>query len=205
MYSEELIRHMHKQKPSLDTDRKFIFFSNAKVLQKSILWNVLSERAIMKNNGFRNYYKFLMSHPIKELKDIFKFTIVRNPFDRFVSAFHFLQQTYPNIISPNENFKDFVKTRFSKDGITINKHFHHQYPNAFFGKEIFVDFIGRFENIENDWERIAQKINCSIDLPHDNMSIHEPYQNYYDDECIGIIEETYKYDLELLGYEYEPR
>jgi len=198
---DKLREHIITQRPILDVMNKFVFFANAKVAQKSIAWGVVKKRCIMKNHGRRNYRKFLNT---RDFNNMFKFTIVRNPFDRVVSAFHYLQEHHPETISADENFVDFIKTRFSKYGVEIDRHFHHQYPNIIFNGNIFVDYIGRFENLKDDWKTIASKIDCSQELPHINKSKHEPYQTYYDDkECFEIVSSVYKKDIELLEYSYE--
>ena len=42
-----------------------------------------------------------------------------------------------------------------------------------------VDFIGRFENLNNDLKTICENINVEYTpLPHKNKSTHKPYQEY---------------------------
>jgi len=196
-----LRRHIMYQSPHLDATDKFAFFANAKVAQKSISWGVIAPRCIMKTHGTRNYKRYLKT---RNFDKMFKFTIVRNPWDRAVSAFHYLRNTGAECVGSDENFSEFVKTRFRKDSIKIDRHFHHQYPNAEFNGKVFVDFIGRFERINEDWSIIAKKIDASPDLPHENKSVHKPYQHYYDDkEVFEIVSEVYRRDIELFEYSYE--
>ena len=198
---DKLREYIIKQRPILDANNKFAFFANAKVAQKSIAWGVVKRRCIMKNHGGRNYRKFLHT---RDFNNMFKFTIVRNPFDRVVSAFHYLQEHHPETISADENFRDFIKTRFRKDGVEIDRHFHHQHPNILFNGNIFVDYVGRFENLKADWKMIASKIDCSPRLPHTNKSKHKPFGEYYEDkECFEIVSKIYEKDIKLLGYSYK--
>lgn len=207
--NRRLRSHINRRNPALDTDGKFMFFSNPKVCQKSILWSVLKRRAIMKTHGFRNYKVILYSLPDEYIDNIYKFTIVRNPWDRAVSAFHYIKQvwqtkeTREELIGKRETFKHFVKCKFSQLGVKANPHFNYQYPCAFFREEQFVDYIGRFENIDEDWKIISEKIEADPVLPHNNKSEHLPYQHYYDADSKEIIGNIYKDDIRLFGYTYD--
>ena len=78
-----------------------------------------------------------------------------------------------------------------------------QYPSAFYNNQAFVDNITKIENIENDWKIIASQIDCSPILPHKNKTPHKPYQEYYDNKAIKIVEKIYAKDLECFGYRFE--
>ena len=64
---------------------------------------------------------------------------------------------------------------------------------------IIVDFIGRFENLYNDFKKAfgLDLINYKI-----NSSKHNDYKEYYDSETKSLVEECYKKDLELFKYEF---
>jgi hypothetical protein len=196
----DLLMHIREQRPAIDTMGQFAFFHHPKTAQKSILLGVLKKTTIIRPG--RNYRAFLNSHSLQDFKKMFKFTIVRNPWDKMVSAFYHLQLRHPHIIGVDENFQDFVKTRFRKEGIEINGHFCHQYPNVYFKGKVFIDRIGRFENLKNDWKAIALKIGHSQKLGHRNKTKHEPHRYYYEDkECFDIVSEVYRKDIELFKYQ----
>jgi hypothetical protein len=210
MIDNKLKEHIIQQKPSIDIYKNFMFFSNAKVAQRSIMWNLLSNRIIIAVRGYKNYKVFMDSHSNDDIDQIFKFSIVRNPWDRTVSAFHYLKQTWQKkpskrnltIIDKNETFKDFVKNKLAVEGVEINPHFRHQYPNVEYNKKIFVDFIGRFENLQNDWNKIAAIIDAPEKLPHNNSSKHNHYRTYYDDETVKTVQKIYSRDIKLLKYKF---
>ena len=201
-----LLEHIAKQTPSIDLKGEFLFFCNAKVATQSTVRGVLKDRVLVERNNPKEHREVLQSYSLSEIMDIFKFTIVRNPWDKAVSAFFFFQKRRGwKFIDRNETFQNFVKTRLRMERIKhnlIRDHFDFQYPKAFFNGEVFVDFIGRLENIKHDWEIISSIIGCSPNLPHKNKSKHEPYRHYYDEETKAIIADIYATDIELFGYSF---
>ena len=69
--------------------------------------------------------------------------------------------------------------------------------------KVELDFIGRFENLENDYKYICQKIGLTTKLPHVRASKHKHYTEYYDDETREIIADRYAKDIEYFGYKFE--
>ena len=68
--------------------------------------------------------------------------------------------------------------------------------------EIIVDFIGKFENLENDFQHICDRISVTVDLPFVNKSEHKHYQSYFDDETRGIMRRWFWKDIERFNYKF---
>jgi chondroitin 4-sulfotransferase 11 len=185
--------------PVLDKHDKFMFFGIHKVAQTSINRNLLKGRIINRKSFGSEYYKKFDTYTIDDIKKMFKFTIVRNPFERATSAFFYLRSQGA---LPSTDFQEFIKTSFKKHGTEVDIHFHMMYPNLFYDEKLVVDFVARLENIENDWNFISSKIGCSNKLPHKNKGKHKDYKIYYDEECIEIVSEIYKEDLNRFNYDF---
>ena len=66
-----------------------------------------------------------------------------------------------------------------------------------------VDFIGKFENIENDYKQIQEKYNY-LPLPKYNQTLkNENWKDFYTIKAIENVYKKYKKDIKLFGYEKE--
>jgi len=138
--------------------------------------------------------------------------IVRNPWDRLVSAFHFLKKGGMNWADKDwseknlagyDNFEIFVKEWLNEDNIWKYHHFRPQYNYITLDdNKIAVDFVGYIENITEDFKIITQKIGIQADLGKENTSKRADYQSYFNPETEKIVAEVYKKDIELLGYDF---
>ncbi|HEX3109804.1 MAG TPA: sulfotransferase family 2 domain-containing protein [Thermoanaerobaculia bacterium] len=129
----------------------------------------------------------------------FKFTFVRNPWDWQVSLYHYMQQTrkHPQhrLVSAM-TFDDYIRWRVTED-----KHLQKEFVTDAGGKTI-VDFVGRFENLEDDFAVACAKIGISATLPHTNRSRHADYRTYYDDVTRELVASHFREDIEMFGYTF---
>jgi chondroitin 4-sulfotransferase 11 len=68
--------------------------------------------------------------------------------------------------------------------------------------EILVDFVGRFENFEQDFHRVCDRLKCKAELPHKKKSERGDYQSYYDRESRDIIGDWFRKDIDRFGYKF---
>ena len=138
----------------------------------------------------------------KCLKDYFKFTFVRNPWDRAVSEWKW-RQKINNKLFGNMSFDSFLKNFLAK---RLNEdHFMPQYKYIFDSKnDCMVYFICRFEKINEDFAYVCGRINQSKkDLAHSNQTKRKKhYSQYYTDPLKDLISDIYKKDIKLFQYEY---
>jgi hypothetical protein len=148
-----------------------------------------------------------------EFKTYFKFAFVRNPWDRLVSAFfHFREERgseYETIVSKKYlkrygDFFVFCKDFVNEEGINKIIHLRPQYDYITNEKdEIIVDFVGRFENIQEDFAFVCNRIGASCNLSYKRKSKHWHYSSYYNAETTKIVGRVYQKDIELFDYAFE--
>ncbi|MCP4415557.1 MAG: sulfotransferase family protein [Chloroflexi bacterium] len=140
----------------------------------------------------------------------FTFTFVRNPWDRVVSHYHYRLASNQTDLRANPiSFKEWVKRTYrDKDPHYFNN------PKMFMPQiewitnsqgDILVDFIGHFENLQTDFELVCAKLGRNAVLPYLKKSRRIGYREYYDDETIAIINDWFKKDIELLGYQFNAK
>jgi hypothetical protein len=71
-------------------------------------------------------------------------------------------------------------------------------------KKIIVDFIGRYENLLNDWEVVCNKLNFknSTLAKFNSRNDNSGYTTYYNDNLIKIISELYEEEISFFDYKY---
>lgn len=170
-----------------------------------------------KANGFGHptYERFLHLYGKKCFDEYFKFTFVRNPWDRLFSAYNFLkkggmnhmdQQFCDDVLSSYDTFEQFIMEWVNRENIETWVHFIPQYHYVYDkNQNLFVDFVGRFEQFESDFEHIRTKLNTGVSLQHLNKTKDKKERSYreaYTPEMAEKVAKVYKEDIELFGYKF---
>lgn len=146
----------------------------------------------------------------------FKFAIVRNPWDRVVSCWKDKTapshcDTWPDSVyckARNDTFSKFVTRIINKEFIEfINESEFSIDDRHVLSQTVLIpndiDFIGRFENLQQDFNTICDKIGMvRQQLPHRNKTEHKHYTEYYTDETREIVANKYSKDIKHFGYEF---
>ena len=173
-----------------------------------------SFKSIFDNHGIREHfsYRVYMLSNLKKFNTYFKFCFVRNPYDRCVSTYLYLKAGGNR--KGDLYFKELIEKKYISfdkfvieflDLYRIHEHnlFKPQYRYVFnIQKKRMVDYIGRYESINEDFIYISKKINIRKELPHINQSKKPmPIPSYYRNEDVkSKIFNLYKKDFELLNY-----
>ena len=183
----------------LDRLDRFVFFPNSKVAQRSIARDLLRDRVIVRKDRPSVWQARFDRLDETYLDRIFKFTIVRNPFDRVVSAFFYLRKK-----CRGWEFNEFVVDVLGRQGVAFDPHFDEQSDGLFLDGALLVDHVGRFESLQDSWRAIAARIDAPATLPHQGRSERAAsYAGYYGDEARRVVERLYRDDLANFGYAFE--
>ena len=133
----------------------------------------------------------------KELGELgFTFTVVRNPWDRMVSAYHYYKRAGHR--PPADFPKNFNQYILNYDWSTIAK------PQSDYFD--VVDYILRFENLGEDFVRMCKVHGIKTKgagLPRVNRSFHKHYSEYYTDAAMMKVQKEFSKDIRRFGYQYE--
>ncbi len=205
-----------------DLSHKVAYLPNAKVACSSISVSMLNQDGIDDNYSiFEIRRKYKTFRPFTE-SDWFTFSFVRNPFERLVSCyeskFHsdrlrnsralarksFEFDSYMNgYMQKDRGFAYFIKQISRIPWRLDNTHFCVQY-HRLVGEDgnPLVKFVGRMENLEEDYEPIRQKYGFSP-LKVYNKSNHGDWRDYYTTKLVNMVYKKYKLDIEYFNYEQE--
>ena len=70
---------------------------------------------------------------------------------------------------------------------------------------VIVDFVGKYENLNEDYKKICQKLNIQyVEPPVYNVNIQKEkdYKKYYDKKAIDMVEKYFQKDLEYFNYKF---
>ena len=152
----------------------------------------------------------------KQKKDIdvsnyFKFSFVRNPWDRVLSLYLYKKRESKIVGEKRQYHADhYVKQTSGGFGHFVKNYLHDQRRQIRFLKDpdkknadICCDFIGRFENFNEDFAEICRRIGLpEIDLPVTNTTKHKHYSEYYTEQTKQIVGNYYAEDIEYFNYEF---
>ncbi|HVP24113.1 MAG TPA: sulfotransferase family 2 domain-containing protein [Conexivisphaerales archaeon] len=191
-------------------EHKCIFVQQLKVASTSILsafgleW--LDRDALHMCSGTQTP-EYLTSY-----RDYFRFSIVRNPWDRLVSAWHHCQ--YMGWIDKDMTFRDLLRNlpQFDRSRPEGEQHaYSHltrlQRDTLCEGPDSppAVDFLMQFERIQEDWDRVCDLIK----KPRSTLAkcnarrVERPdYHAYYDAETMRLFLNHFSKDAETFHYEF---
>jgi hypothetical protein len=134
-----------------------------------------------------------------EFASLYKFTCVRNPWDRMISLY----------FTPTQNPAEWDRKKFRKiiqkalpvsDYLSLNEceRCNDPFEN--------VNYIMRFENLAEDFRVVCAALNISpVTLPQYNRSDREHYSNYYDKNLRELVHARFAAEIERFGYTFEQR
>jgi Sulfotransferase family len=130
-----------------------------------------------------------------EFGGLYKFTCVRNPWDRMVS--YYFTPTQKTEAWDKKKFRKIISKALSAaDYLRLD-----DYEQDPFGN---VDFVMRFENLMDDFRTVCATLGISpTTLPQYNRSNRKHYSKYYDDELRELVRTRFAAEIERFGYTFE--
>lgn len=170
-----------------------------------------------KIEGHLSAFEYKLYFNKRRFNSFYKFSVVRNPWDRVFSAYNFLKKGGMNewdnqfadrTVRQYKNFEDFVLNWISKENIYDGLHFIPQFEFVCdLNDKIIVDKIVKLENLISEFDKmIASNSNIDLFVPlqYLNRSTEgKRYTDNYTKEMVAHIREIYDKDIKMFDYTFK--
>lgn len=167
--------------------------------RKRRLAGVQSAGRLWKHSRLTDIYGLVQDD---EVRDFFIFTMVRNPWDRMVSYYHWLrEQSFEHVavdLARDLEFSAFLNHPNTKATIAASP--YGLYVTDRHGSERCDGFV-RLEHLEQDLPPVAAHLGFDPALPHANASSRQAgYRDAYSRADRALVEEICGEDIARFGY-----
>ena len=142
--------------------------------------------------------------PEDTLSGLFTFTLVRNPWDRVVSYYHWLQVQgfdHPAVaLAKTLDFEGFLLHPTTQTALRNSP--ASSYMTDAQGKERCDAYI-RLEHFAEDVAPLEAHLGFGLNLPHENRSERVPYQDAYTPKLKNLVGALCASDIARFGYRFE--
>ncbi len=208
----------------LSTSKMFIYFVIPKCASATVRISIEEHVDIKRLPDFFSEHftidRFLESEFADLIKTYFKFTFVRNPYDKIYSGYmqdKFASENYPRWIEAKKDIFDIIGDDFNQ---YMQKHvansdilgdwrwvcFTPMHAFSHHNDRYLLDWYGRVENLENDLTYLYNKLDLGA-LNIENRNVRTPisnnlkYLDKYERKTIELVNKIYRFDFEFFGYE----
>lgn len=151
-----------------------------------------------------NARRFIKKYGCDIWKQYTTFTFVRNPWDRVISWIKYRKKRGRSI------YEELTPKVIAEHLSTPHNHFpwfrQFQYYKFIYNECAEIDFIGRFESLQRDFDIICDRIGIPLKtLPHINSQPSDDskhYTEYYDTSQRKHVEHIYRRDIEMFDYKF---
>jgi hypothetical protein len=154
---------------------------------------------------------------VRQMTGYFRFAFVRNPWARLFSCYRdkivgptlrddaFILGPYG--LTPGMPFEHFVRAVAEIDDAEADPHFGSQFGALSHQGQLAVDYVGRFENLPGDWDRLRPRYGLP-ELPWAPVGSRRRrfdfnyHKAHYTPELVEIVGRRYADDVRHFRYEY---
>ena len=138
----------------------------------------------------------------------FSFALLRDPWSRQVSLYHFFRRLWMDKAGVYITFPNWVRARLLHNIRPLMGMPAGMRPQADFvtdeSGEVTVDYLGRYESLEDSWDVICSALGEELRLPTTNNHNYgdKPWEDYYreDPHLVALVGDYYAKDVQLGGY-----
>lgn len=172
-------------------------------------------RSLMNTAVKARYKKHLFHNPVHspaesvcrafpyEWENYYKFCFVRNPFDQALSEYSYQMKNARR----NVSFHYFLKAMNGDidDPSIVPQGLKRNWRLYTLRDEPAVDFIGRYEDLEADFSKVASNLGLNINHPLRKEKVgktrrRKAIEEWYDDETVSLVHSIYGREIDYFGY-----
>lgn len=132
----------------------------------------------------------------------FTFSVVRNPWARFLSFFNLVRTAEPNVV-----FDDWIRRVCSRRGLRFRGVTVHRSMTEYLAGpdgKVMVEFVGKVETLAEDFRTIVERAGgAPAELPRVMVGQYDrDYRKWYTPETRDLVAERFREDIETFGYDY---
>lgn len=178
--------------------RKVIYVKNARAASTSMLRKLRVKCPdLLRVSDTPQLEKWMSGVSDKVIRDYWIFTMVRNTWDRLVSAYSYLHEG-GEIDCEFGEFIGLIESGILQEDICGLV--EPQEECYLLEGRVFADYVGRFEHLGLACKRVKDRCgHWNGGLPVENSTKHRPFHEYYDKETAAAVFRIYKDDIETLG------
>ncbi|MDA9207252.1 sulfotransferase family protein [Octadecabacter sp.] len=140
-----------------------------------------------------------------DMADLFTFTLVRNPWDRMVSYYHWLRgQTFAHTavtLAQSKTFSEFVNAPLTAKTFKANPYSSYMTDGA--GTE-HADHYIRLEHLVEDLAPLSKHLGFTLEMPVANESVRpRDWRGFYSDEDADLVSKLCAQDIAAHGYVFD--
>lgn len=146
------------------------------------------------------------------VEQCFVFSVVRNPYDRLISAYHFAKKGRTvdmGMSNPDQyqipefgTFESFVNQWLVKQDLySVDNVFRPQHLYVCRRENVVVDYLARIESMDDDIHNISKLLGKPLHIGKKNVNKgSESYRDYYSNELSETVYQLYRKDFEIFSY-----
>jgi hypothetical protein len=164
----------------------------------------------------RKYHKHEKASEVRRIlgptwDKCFTFSFIRNPWDLMVSSYHWWlnhASQFPSLVEHASkvkalpDFGAFIRSPYGSE--MINEQQGKDLTDWISdGDKVIVDLVGRYENLEQDWQRVCEALKIeSLPLTRENRVARSDYRSFYDVASQRLVADRFARTIKQFGYEF---
>lgn len=214
---DEILKNGHalnKQAKKTLSHPKSLNVTRKALLEKLLHGNTHRYRNLINTAVKSKYKRFLFKNPVHppaeavkrsfpyEWNNYYKFCFVRNPFDQALSEYFYQIRSLEEDVS----FSQFLKamTGEVEDARVVPHGLKNNWPLFTINDKPVVDYIGRYENLEDDFKHVCRHLGipCKDKLMNEKKASRDKGEidHWYNDDDLMRVRSIYADEVDFFGY-----